>query len=108
MIAFPESLASLVTDPERVATIRKQDIPELLGALETLRARLLLRLTESAPTEQGREPLLTAAEVAEQTGLPLQRVWELCRRQLLPHVRVGRQVRVAPTALRNWIEQGGA
>jgi excisionase family DNA binding protein len=101
-------LATLVTERERIATIPRHEIPELLGELETLRGQLLLRLTEPAPVEQGREPLLTAVEVSERTGLPLQRVYELCRREMIPHVRVGRQVRVAPSALREWIERGGA
>lgn len=51
--------------------------------------------------------LLTATEVAEQTGLPLSSVYELCRSNRIPHVRVGRALRFSATAIVDWIEAGG-
>jgi excisionase family DNA binding protein len=51
--------------------------------------------------------LLTAKQVSESLSLPLQRVYELTRKGTLPHVRIFRQVRYSPDALRQWIEQGG-
>lgn len=52
--------------------------------------------------------LLHAEEVAEQTGLPLPRLYALVRRGLIPHVRVGRSVRFSEAAVLAWIEQGGS
>ena len=51
--------------------------------------------------------LLTAAEVAEILAVTPARVYELVRRGMLPHVRVGRQVRIDPAALDAWIAAGG-
>lgn len=51
--------------------------------------------------------LLTAQEVAEQTGLPLSRVYELSRRDEIPHVRLGRALRYSAPELRKWIRAGG-
>lgn len=102
-------LATVVSDPARLAKVDPTEVPELLGALETIRARLLLRLQTpvAAPSEQGGEALLTAQEVAERIGAGVQRVWELCRDGRLPCIRVGRQVRIAPSALAKWIANGG-
>lgn len=51
--------------------------------------------------------LLTAQEVADQTGLPLSRVYELSREDQIPHVRLGRALRYSAPAVREWIEAGG-
>ena len=51
--------------------------------------------------------LLTAKQVSESLSLPLQRIYELTRNGTLPHVRILRQVRYSPDALRKWIERGG-
>lgn len=100
------TLAALITEPERVATMPRHTIPEVLGELETLRARLLLRLSDVAAVPVA-ERLLTCQEVATQIDAPLPRVYELCRLGKLPHVKLGRQKRVAPAALREWIANGG-
>lgn len=59
-------------------------------------------------TEAQLPRLLTAQEVAEQTALPLARVYELAREGLLPSVRLGRAVRFSADALRSWFESGGS
>lgn len=51
--------------------------------------------------------LLTAREVAQQTSLPLSRVYELTRTGDLPHTRFGRAVRYSAPALAVWIDGGG-
>lgn len=51
--------------------------------------------------------LLTADEVADQTGLSKARVYELAREGDLPVVRLGRAVRFSERALAVWIESGG-
>jgi excisionase family DNA binding protein len=53
--------------------------------------------------------LLTAAEVADQTGVPVSTIYELTRRGELPAVRIGpRNLRYAEPAVRAWAERGGA
>jgi excisionase family DNA binding protein len=52
-------------------------------------------------------PLLTADMVSTELQVPLSRVYELARLGLLPHVRIGKQVRFDPDRLKAWIESGG-
>lgn len=51
--------------------------------------------------------LLTAAEAAEILAVTPARVYELVRQDVLPHVRLGRQVRIDPDRLEEWIAAGG-
>ena len=46
-------------------------------------------------------------EVASILDVSEGRAWELARNGTIPCVRLGRQVRVDPTALGAWIEAGG-
>ena len=50
---------------------------------------------------------LTAKEVSMLLQIPLARVYELARQNLIPAVRMGRQVRFDETALREWAAHGG-
>ncbi len=52
--------------------------------------------------------LLTVPEVAPILRVSAARAYELARDGVLPVVRIGRQVRVDPTVLRDWIREGGA
>ena len=52
-------------------------------------------------------PMLTAQAVAEILAVSQHRVYELTRRGVLPHTRIGRQVRYDPERLRAWIDAGG-
>jgi excisionase family DNA binding protein len=51
--------------------------------------------------------LLNAVEVADQLGLSRFRLYELCRRQEVPHVRIGRSIRFDPRAVAAWLAEGG-
>ena len=52
--------------------------------------------------------LLTAAEVAKQTGIPKQTIYEMTRRGELPAVRIGsRCYRYSADAIAKWIASGG-
>ena len=55
----------------------------------------------------GEMRLLTAIEVAEILRVTEARVYELARRKLLPHIRLGRQVRFSETVLLEWVQRGG-
>lgn len=52
--------------------------------------------------------LLTMADVATVLNVTVARAYELARTGLLPTVKLGRQVRVDETRLRDWIAAGGA
>jgi excisionase family DNA binding protein len=51
--------------------------------------------------------LLTIPEVAAILNVSVPRVYELIRLRLLPAVHLGRQVRVKPDVLAEWLAQGG-
>lgn len=51
---------------------------------------------------------LTAKEVSILLQIPLARVYELARMNLIPNVRMGRQVRFNEEALREWAARGGS
>ncbi len=51
--------------------------------------------------------LLIASEVAEIMCVTEARVYELARRKLIPHIRLGRQVRFSEKVLIEWVERGG-
>ena len=53
-------------------------------------------------------PLLRAEKVAELLGVSTFRIYEMARLGLLPAVRMGRQLRFDPDALRAWIAAGGS
>lgn len=55
-----------------------------------------------------KEPLVDVDYASERIGEPPWRIWELCRKHLIPHVRLGRRIKFDPAALERWIEQGGA
>lgn len=64
--------------------------------------------SQPAASPQHLPRLLTAAEVAEQTGLPHATVYELTRRGELPAVRIGeRHYRYSAPAVREWLAAGG-
>lgn len=102
-------LAKVAANPNEVDNLDTENIPELLGAVEALRARLWARL-QAPPypaTATGPEPLLEADDVAERLSMPKARIYELAREDRIPHIRIGRQVRFPERRLAAWIEEGG-
>jgi hypothetical protein len=53
------------------------------------------------------QQLKDAKWVAETLDLPLQRVYDLTRREVIPAVRILRQYRYDPQALADWAKRGG-
>jgi len=63
----------------------------------------------SAPSEDGRDKLLTADDVADLMRVTRAWVYAETRRNALPHLRLGRYVRYRRSAIEAWmarIEQG--
>lgn len=52
--------------------------------------------------------MLRAEAVAALLDLPRKRVYLLAQEGIIPHVRVGRQVRFNESAIEAWIANGGA
>lgn len=53
------------------------------------------------------KPLQGVEYPVRRTGLPDHRVYELCRKGLIPHVRLGRRIRFDPDQIEVWIREGG-
>ncbi len=54
------------------------------------------------------ERLKTAKEIGELLNLNLQRIYDLTRRNLLPHIQISdRQYRYSESAIQKWIDEGG-
>ncbi len=41
-------------------------------------------------------------------GIPQWKVYDLCRRKILPHVKIGQLYRFDPEQLEHWIASGGS
>jgi hypothetical protein len=55
----------------------------------------------------GHEPLRDVDYPSQRLGEPEWRIWEMCRKRIIPHVRLGRRYKFDPAKLEAWIEQGG-
>lgn len=53
------------------------------------------------------EAVLTIQEAAEILRVTPERVYELCRQGLIPHIRLGRQVRISKSKFEAWMNDGG-
>lgn len=103
-------LGLVLGNPGRVADLRADDIPALLGALEEVRAALWSRML-CAPAPVARDPagaagdqLLTVAEVAAEVRFTPGYVYEAVRRGQLSAVRKGKYVRIRRADLRAWLD----
>lgn len=55
----------------------------------------------------GRKPLRDVDYPINRLGEPEWRIYEMCRKGLLPHVKLGRRYKFDPDKLEQWIEEGG-
>lgn len=50
-------------------------------------------------------PVLTVNEAARVLRIGRDRTYELCREKIIPHVRIGRSIRIPRDALLRWIDE---
>ncbi len=104
------TLADLLHEPQRMAEVPPEALPPLMAQCAALQSALAARLaavkpdTPPQPTQEP-ERLLTVPQVAELLGVHPSCVYEVARSGKLPTVRVGKYVRIAPSALREWLAQ---
>jgi len=103
-----EASTLMVLLEEAIAQGKDVSPPDLLGALERLKAMLwskMLTMSCSSTANQFSEAaaLLTMPQVAKRLSIPEGRAYELARQGKLPTVRVGKYVRVAEVELETWI-----
>jgi excisionase family DNA binding protein len=69
------------------------------------------RLAEPFPLQSNAggwvNDLLNIEELSHILRVSKQRAYELCRTGIVPHVRLGRQIRVDPEQLQEWLTEGG-
>lgn len=89
-------LATIASDPERIADLAPSALPALIGEAEALRAQLWARLQASSaptgpapPASEGekKDRLLTADEVAERLGVDRRWVYRKAKAGDLPFAR---------------------
>jgi len=103
-------LVRLLQDPARVADIPATEARRLVVPVSTLAAALAARAAMSEDDNPGqpeapaeKERLLTIPNVAALLSVPKGYVYELARRGAIPTVRFGKYVRIAASALREWV-----
>jgi excisionase family DNA binding protein len=88
--------------------VSNQEIPGIIGALESIKAKLFMQLCQPDQSAAG-EPedgatLITVEEMAKRTAFTEQYCRGLIRTGEIPSVRTGKYVRVRLADLSRWIE----
>lgn len=103
-------LALVVADPLRIAGLRAEDVPALLGQLEELRATLWARMVRPPapaadnPAAAAVADILTVPDVARELRFTSAYVYEAVRRGDLAAVRKGKYLRIRRADLRAWLD----
>jgi excisionase family DNA binding protein len=85
-----------------------EQLPALIGLLATLTAKAQVKLmTGQVPVTREAEDLLTVSDVAKRLSLSAYTVYELCRKGLIPSRKCGKSVRIAPSALADYLVKQG-
>ncbi|HJT20809.1 MAG TPA: helix-turn-helix domain-containing protein [Nitrospira sp.] len=95
---------------QAIGSVMPTDCPALLGELERLKGLAQLRLLTGAVTNghaPNSEALLTIPEVAKRLKVSEYRAYELARQGILPSIRLGKSVRVKPSALAEYLAKQG-
>ncbi len=102
-------LTQLLVDPKSLAEIREGEIPDVIGALESTKVKLLSRFLgqsdHHAEAQKQGERLLTVPEAAKKLQLTEQYVYGLIRQRQLTAVIVGRYKRLRESDLVAWISR---
>lgn len=102
------SIDELLTDPAKVALLSRQDAQACLIELASIHPILLQRALSGACEGLDEDLLLTIKEVAKRLKVSEYRAYELARTGVLKSVRLGKSVRVKPSAVDEYIAQHGA
>jgi excisionase family DNA binding protein len=102
------TLDSLLADPGKVFDLSPDAAQILLIGLVSLQPLLVQRALMGTQGEQEKDLVLTVPQVAKRLKLSSYRVYELARRGNLKSVRLGKSVRVRPSAVAEYLAQQGA
>jgi predicted DNA-binding transcriptional regulator AlpA len=88
-------------------TLQPDELPRLLGDLETVRAVAWSRLTAPAPaTQQARDELLDVEEAARRLGVSASYLYRSHRRFAFSR-KLGRSLRFSAQGIESYIQQTG-
>ena len=102
------TLDTLLADPSRAVMVPPKRAQGLLIELASLQAVLLQRALSQPCIDQEEELLLTIREVAKRLKVSEYRAYELARQGSLKSVRLGKSVRVKPSAIDDYLSRHGA
>ena len=87
-----------------------KNFPDFIGELERVKALAFIRFMSErvTTTNPNNHDLLTVPEVAKRLSISNYRAYELARQGILESVRLGRSVRVKPSAVADYLSQHGA
>jgi excisionase family DNA binding protein len=108
MNGSPKLIDALEVIERAVAAAPLAELPALLGAVEQIKVAGWGRMFTGPQNGQGPDVLLTVPEVAAKLKLSEYRTYELCRQGILKSVRLGKSVRVKPSAIAEYlVHEGG-
>ena len=103
------TLDALLADPAKAAMVPPKRAQGLLIELASLQAVLLQRALSGPSNDQEEEELLlTIPEVAKRLKVSDYRAYELARQGSLKSVRLGKSVRVKPSAIDDYLSKHGS
>lgn len=102
------SLDALLANPGKAAALPPEVAQTLLIGLASIQPILLQRALTVAKNGHEEDDLLTVPEVAKRLKLSQYRVYELSRQGVLKSVRLGKSVRVRPSAVADYLASQGA
>lgn len=110
MTSQPEtySLDALVADPAKAAALPPETAQALLIVFASLYPLLLQRALTGSRDGHEEDLLLTIPQVAKRLKVSNYRAYELARQGILKSVRLGKSVRVKPSAIVEYVSQYGA
>ena len=101
------SLAALVADPAKAATLTPEMAQALLIGIASIYPVLLQRALAGSRNGREEDLLLTIPQVAKRLNVSDYRAYELTRQGILKSVRLGKSVRVKLSAVDEYVSQHG-
>jgi excisionase family DNA binding protein len=102
------SLDAIVADPAKAATLAPEAAQALLIGLASIQPVLLQRALTASRNGHEEDHLLTIPQVARRLKMSDYRAYELARQGILKSVRLGKSVRVKPSAVDEYVAQHGS
>ena len=101
------SLDELLANPGKAATLSPEAAQAFLIGLASIQPILIQRALMGTLNGQENSGLLTIKDVAQRLKVSEYRAYELARQGVLKAIRLGKSVRVTPSAVTEYLAQNG-